>query len=132
MISIVKKKVLAALEEMGAKPTFRKILEALAEEAFKAVQRAEALIVHPDDRDTLSDWARAKGLALETDAELHLGIRIVGMGGRRSVENSLPQRLERGWDTLISNVATRFWGESGQVGRSPEAPALWKGAEGEV
>jgi vacuolar-type H+-ATPase subunit E/Vma4 len=110
-IALVREKALAALEEISARPTFREILEALAEEAIKAVQGAEALVVHPDDRDKLSTWAKQKGLALQTDPALHLGVRIVGSGGQRSIENSLPQRLERGWEALVSGVTQRLWGE---------------------
>jgi V/A-type H+-transporting ATPase subunit E len=110
-MDLVREKVLAAFEEIATQPNFRKILETLAEEAIKAVQGAEALVVHPDDRDKLSAWAKQKGVALQTDPGLHLGVRIVAPGGQRSVENSLPQRLQRAWETLASSVAQRFWGE---------------------
>ncbi len=111
-IALVREKVLAGLGEISGKPAFREILEALAEEAVKAVQEPETLIVHPDDRDKLSAWAKQKELALQTDPGLHLGVRIVARGGQRSVENSLPQRLQRGWETLVSGVAQQLWGES--------------------
>lgn len=110
-IVLLREKALAALEEISTKPTFGGILEALAEEATQAVQGAETLVVHPDDRDKISAWAERKGLALQTDRGIHLGIRILASGGQRSVENSLPQRLQRGWETLISGVAKWFWGE---------------------
>jgi V/A-type H+-transporting ATPase subunit E len=110
-IAIVRKKVLNAFEEISTKPTFREILEALAEEAIKAAQGAEVLVVHPDDRDKLSAWAKQKGLTLQTDPGLRLGVRIVASGGQRSVENTLPQRLQRGWEALISGVAQQFWRE---------------------
>ena len=32
------------------------VLQALAEEAMHAAGRAEAVVVHPDDQDKLSDW----------------------------------------------------------------------------
>jgi vacuolar-type H+-ATPase subunit E/Vma4 len=109
-IAVVREKVLTALKEISTRPNYGEILEVLAEEAIKAVQGAEALVVHPDDNDKVSVWAKEKGLILQTDPELHLGVRIVAGGGQRSVENSLPQRLERGWGTLASSVAKRFWG----------------------
>jgi V/A-type H+-transporting ATPase subunit E len=109
-IALARKKALAALEEISTQPTFRETLEALAEEAVQAVQGAEALVVHPDDRDKLGAWAKRRGLALQTDPGLHLGVRVVASGGQRSVENSLPQRLQRGWEALVSGVAQRFWG----------------------
>ncbi len=108
--ALVREKALAALEEMATRPNYAEILEALAEEAIKAVQGAEVLVVHPGDRDKLSAWAKQKGLALQTDLGLHLGVRVVASGGQRSVENSLPQRLQREWETLVSGVAHQFWG----------------------
>ncbi len=108
-IALLKKKVLAAFEEKATQPAFRDTLEALAEEAIKAVEGAEVVIVHPDDRDRMGDWAKQKGLGLRTDPGVRLGIRIVAGGGRRSVENSLPERLQRGWEALVSGVAKRFW-----------------------
>ncbi len=110
VIAQVREKVLTALEGISTKPAFREVLEALAEEAIKAVQGAEALVVNPDDRDKLDAWAKRKGLALQTDPGLHLGVRIVASGGQRSVENSLPQRLQLGWEGLVSGVAQRLWG----------------------
>ena len=109
-MDLVRERALSALEGMAARPNFREILEALAEEAFRAVQGAEVLVVHPEDRDKLSAWAEQKGLGLQTDPRLHLGVRMVASGGQRSVENSLPQRLQRAWETLASSVAQRFWG----------------------
>ncbi len=108
---LAREKVLAAFEEMTTKPNYAEILEALAEEALKAVEEAEALIVHPDDRDRVGPWAMQKGLELRTDPGLRLGVRIVTRGGQRSVENSLPVRLQRAWETLASGVAQRLWGE---------------------
>ncbi len=108
-IALVREKALSVLEEISTRPTFREILEALAEEAIVAVQGAEALVVHPDDRDRLSAWAKHKGLALQTDPELHLGVRIAANRGQRSVENSLPKRLQRGWEALVSEVVKRLW-----------------------
>ncbi len=113
VIALVKKKTLAALEEVAGRPNYGGVLQALAEEALKAVGAPEALVVHPDDRDKLSSWAVQKGLELRTDPKLHLGVRIVARGGQRSVENSLPERLQRAWETLASGVAQRLWDQPG-------------------
>ena len=110
-IALVKKKVLSGLEEIAGKPNYGEILEALAEEAMKAVEAPEAAVVHPDDNAKLSTWAIQKGLDLRTDPDLHLGVRIVAHGGQRSVENSLPERVKRAWETLAPGVAQRLWGE---------------------
>jgi V/A-type H+-transporting ATPase subunit E len=110
-INLVRERVLAALEKIPTKQNYGEILEALAEEAFKAVEAAETAAVHPDDQDKLSAWAKQKGLELTTDPALRLGVRITTPGGGQSVENSLPKRLERGWEMLLSGVVQRLWGE---------------------
>jgi V/A-type H+-transporting ATPase subunit E len=110
-ITLVRERVLAALEEIPTKQGYGEILEALAEEAFKAAGAAETAVVHPDDKDKLSAWAKQKSLELTTDPGLHLGVRIMAPGGRYTVENSLPERLQRGWETLVSGVEQRLWGE---------------------
>ncbi len=108
-IALARKKALAGLEKIADRPDYDKILETLAEEAMKAVEAAEALVVHPDDKVKVSGWVKQKGLELRTDPELYLGVRIVGRGGQRSVKNTLPERLERAWETLASRVAQRLW-----------------------
>ncbi len=110
VIEVVKKKAMDGLEQVAGRPDFNRILEALAEEAVKAVEAAEALVVHPNDKVMLDAWAKHKGLELRTDPRLHLGVRIVAHGGQRSVENSLQERLQRAWETLASGVAQRLWG----------------------
>jgi len=110
MVAAVRQGALAALETLAAKANYREILEALAEEAFEAVADAKTLIVHPDDRERLRNWAERKRLAVRTDPGLRLGVRIVAAGDRGSVENSLPERLERAWSSLASEVARQLWG----------------------
>jgi len=109
-IALVKKRVLTGLEEIAGKPNYGEILETLAEEAVKAVDAPEAVVVHPNDKAKLHAWATRKKLDLRTDPRLHLGVRIVACGGQRSVENSLPERLKRAWERVASGVAQRLWG----------------------
>ncbi len=109
VIALVREKALAALEEIAGKPDYGKVLEALAEEAMKAIEAAETAIVHPSDQLKLGGWAKQKGLKLGTDLELRLGVRIVAHGGQRSVENCLPGRLKRAWETLASGISQRLW-----------------------
>jgi V/A-type H+-transporting ATPase subunit E len=108
-ITLVRKKALATLEQIADKPNYGEVLEALAEEAMKTLTAPEALVVHPNDEAKLSAWAKQKGLELGTDSRLQLGVRVVARGGQRSVENSLPERLQRAWETLASGVAQRLW-----------------------
>ena len=110
-ITLVREKVVAAFKEIPTNQSYGEILKALAEEAFKAAGAAEAAAVHPYDKDKLSAWAKQKGLELTIDPNLHLGVRIMGPGGEYSVENSLPERLRRGWETLVSGVEQQLWGE---------------------
>ncbi len=109
VLALVRKRVWAALEEIGARSMYGEVLEALAEEAVKSVETAEALVVHPDDKAKLSAWAVKKGLELRTDSGLRLGVRVVLRGGQRSVENSLPERLRRAWEEIASGAAHRLW-----------------------
>ncbi len=110
-IARVRKKVESAIVEIAKTPNYGKILQALAEEAFKSVEAAESVAVHPEDQGKLSAWAKQKGLELKTDPAVHFGVRIITRGARQTVENSLPERLQRGWETLISGVAQRLWAE---------------------
>lgn len=110
-IARVRQKVESAIGKIAQKPDYGKILEALAEEAFNSVEAAESVAVHPEDQEKLSAWAKKKGLELKTDPVLKLGVRVTTRDGRQTVENSLPERLQRGWETLMSGVAQRLWGE---------------------
>ncbi len=108
-MSLVKERTLAALENIVREPKYGDILALLADETLKTIQEPEALVIHPDDEDKLSNWAAEKRLELRTDPALHLGVRIVASGGSRSVENSLPERLRRAWETLAPAVAGKLW-----------------------
>jgi V/A-type H+-transporting ATPase subunit E len=109
VVAAVKEKASGALEEVAAKPNYSEVLRALADEAFQAVKTSEAVVVHPSDRDRLGDWAVHKGIELRTDPGIRLGVRIISSGGKSSVENSLPDRIERAWDMLVSGVVQLLW-----------------------
>jgi V/A-type H+-transporting ATPase subunit E len=108
-VALVKEKALGALEEIAAKPNYGEVLSALADEAFQAVKAPEAVVVHPNDRDKLEDWAVHKGIELRTDPGIRVGVRIISSGGKSSVENSLPERLDRAWDMVVSGVVQLLW-----------------------
>jgi len=109
----VRQKVLDALEEIPAQAQYGALLQALAAEAMKAAAEPQNLVVPPDDGEKLVDWAQDHGLDLETDPHLRLGVRLI-CGGGRQVENTLPERLQRAWDTLAPEVARLLWGEGSQ------------------
>jgi len=110
VIDLVRKSALSSLEELVKRDNYSDILKALAEEALKAVEGGTIVFVHPDDEEKIHYWAEEKGLALRTDPGLRMGVRIANRDSKRSVENSLPERLERAWNVLASDVAEQLWG----------------------
>jgi V/A-type H+-transporting ATPase subunit E len=109
VIESVRKSALKALEEVANQNNYSDILQTLAEEALKAVELGKAVVVHPDDEEKIHDWATKEGLEIRTDPGLRLGVRVIDRSGKRSVENSLPERLHRAWNALASDVAKRLW-----------------------
>ena len=105
---LLRQKVLLALEEVPSQPGYGRVLQTLAEEALGAAAGAEAVVVHPHDKENLVDWAQQKGLDLQTDPELRLGVRIVSRSGA-TVENTLPERLRRVWNTLGPGLTRLLW-----------------------
>ena len=110
IIARVRKKVLSAIEELVGKPGYSKILTALADEAIGTVDAAEILFVNPKDAVILADWAKQKRVEIRTDPDLRFGVRVAS-SSKRSVENSLPERLDRSWDMLSARVARILWAE---------------------
>ncbi len=108
VMDLLRQKVLLALEEIPSQSGYGEVLQRLAEEAINVAEAAEAVVVHPHDQEELSDWARQKGLELKTDPKLHLGIRIVSRSGT-TVENTLPERLQRAWNTLAIELTKLLW-----------------------
>jgi V/A-type H+-transporting ATPase subunit E len=109
IIAVVRKKALSAIEELAGKSDYGNILLALAEEAIKAVDAAEAVVVNPNDKGIISGWAMQKRIEVCTDSELCFGVRLVSHSSKHSAENSLPERLDRSWDMLSGRVAQILW-----------------------
>lgn len=110
VVDQIKAEAVRALQELTAKPEFGQILQKLAEEALAEVGQAEALVLHPSHASLLADWAKSKGLALQTNAAIRDGVRLVAKGGRSYVQNALEERLERAWDALSAKAAKAIWG----------------------
>jgi V/A-type H+-transporting ATPase subunit E len=107
-IEQARKGAMAAIEEASSKPGYADVLLALAEEAAGAIEAPAALVVHPADKEKILGWAARKGIELRTDPGLKLGVRILNRHGK-TVENTLPERLNRAWDTVVSDVAKLLW-----------------------
>jgi V/A-type H+/Na+-transporting ATPase subunit E len=108
IIEQARKGAMAAIGEASLKPGYGDVLLALAEEAAGEIDAPEALVVHPDDKEKIEEWAARKGIELRTDPSLKLGVRISNRHGK-TVENTLPERLNRAWDTVVSDVAKMLW-----------------------
>jgi V/A-type H+-transporting ATPase subunit E len=106
----VRAEALKALASLQGQPNYGEILTKLAEEALQSLGQAEAVVVNPGDAAKIEPWARARGLELRTDAALRYGVRLVAAGGKSMVQNSLPERLERAWDSLSAKAAKAIWG----------------------
>ena len=79
-------------------------------EALEALPGAKALVANPEDLPHLEALARERGVELQAEPALRLGVRAVGAEGKTQVENSLLARLDRAWDALSSKVAQALWG----------------------
>lgn len=99
-----------ALAAYKTNPAYPAVLARLAQEALAAIGQAEALVVAPGDETHLKAWAQQNNLELRTDPNLNLGVRLVGIGSKAQVQNSLPERLERAWDALSARAAQAIWG----------------------
>jgi V/A-type H+/Na+-transporting ATPase subunit E len=104
----LRQKVRLALEGTASQPGYPAVLQTLAEEAMGVAVGATAVMVHSHDQEKLRDWARQQGLDLQTDSDLSLGVRIVSRDGA-TVENTLPERLRRVWNTLGPGVTKLLW-----------------------
>lgn len=104
----VRQKVLSAIERAPFKSNYIKVLEALAEEAADSLEAVQAVVVNPSDAEKFRDWARENGLELLTDPEIRFGVKVIS-GNGKTVENTLPERLNRAWDSLSSGVAKLLW-----------------------
>jgi V/A-type H+/Na+-transporting ATPase subunit E len=108
VMDLLRQKVMLALEETSSQPNYSEVLQALAAEALRVAATARAVVVHPQDQEKLSDWAQQQGLEAQTDPLLRLGVRIVSDGGT-TVENTLPERLQRAWNILGPRVTGLLW-----------------------
>ncbi len=110
IVDQVKAGVQQALAALPSQPDYPAILAKLAEEALRGVDQPQALVVNPADAQHLEGWAKSKGLELKTDPSVRLGVRLISVGGKSYVENTLSERLERGWEALSARAVKAIWG----------------------
>lgn len=103
----VRRRVREALEALPKKPEWPEVVRKLALEALPG---AKALVANPEDLPHLEALAKERGVELQAEPTLRLGVRAVGAEGKTQVENSLLARLDRAWDALSSKVAQALWG----------------------
>ena len=106
----VRRRVREALEALPKKPEWPEVVRKLALEALEALPGAKALVANPEDLPHLEALAKERGVELQAEPALRLGVRAVGAEGKTQVENSLLARLDRAWDALSSKVAQALWG----------------------
>ncbi|MBI5812437.1 MAG: V-type ATP synthase subunit E [Meiothermus silvanus] len=99
-----------ALAALSSQPDYPVLLTKLAEEALRGMERPEVLVVNPADAKHLEAWAKGKGLEVKTDPAVTGGVRVTSAGGKSYVENTLAERLERGWEVLSAKAVKAIWG----------------------
>ena len=110
VIARVKELAMERLFALKNEERYPEVLRKLAEEALAAVSEPGAVAVAPEDAGHLEAWAKERGLELKTDPQIQLGVRVYSASGGTYVENTLPGRLERGWEELAARVAKVLWG----------------------
>ncbi|WP_019585474.1 V-type ATP synthase subunit E [Deinococcus apachensis] len=97
----------AELRGAPASPQYPQILARLIQEASAALPNAEVVEVHPNEV-TAAQMALAQlGVQAQVrpNPAIETGVRLVGRGGKTSVQNTLLGRLQSGRDSLTAEVA---------------------------
>ncbi|GAA5534677.1 V-type ATP synthase subunit E [Deinococcus aluminii] len=97
----------AQLRAAPASPQYPQILARLIQEAQAALPSAEVVEVHPDEVTAAQAALAHLGLHLEVrpNPAVETGVRLVGRGGKTSVQNTLLGRLQSGREALTAEVA---------------------------
>ncbi|MGI8748835.1 MAG: V-type ATP synthase subunit E [Deinococcus sp.] len=88
-------------------PEYRQILLRLLQEAHAALPTAEAVEANPAELDAVRGAVGELGLNLEVrpNSSVATGVRLVGLGGKTSIQNTLLGRLQSGRETLSAQVS---------------------------
>ena len=96
-------------------PEYPGIVSRLLQEAHTALPTAEAFEANPAELGAVQQAAQALGISLPVrgNDSVSTGVRLVGAGGKTSVQNTLIGRLQAGRETLSAQVS-RLLNESAQ------------------
>lgn len=97
----------AQLRAIPQHAEYPQILGRLLQEAHGALPTAEAIEANPAELDAVRQAAQTLGLPLPVRANdsVSTGVRLVGAGGKTSVQNTLLGRLQAGRETLSAQVS---------------------------
>jgi V/A-type H+/Na+-transporting ATPase subunit E len=95
------------LRSIPQHPEYPQILGRLLQEAHTALPTAEAIEANPAELDTVRQAAQVLGIHTEVrgNDSVSTGVRLVGAGGKTSVQNTLLGRLQAGRETLSAQVS---------------------------
>lgn len=88
-------------------PEYPNIVTRLLQEAHTALPTAEAIEANPSELDAVRQAAQQLGIHTEVRASdsVSTGVRLVGAGGKTSVQNTLLGRLQAGREALSAQVS---------------------------
>jgi len=95
------------LKAIPQHPEYPQILARLIQEAHAALPSADAIEANPAEVDAVRQATQTLGLPLEVrpNSSVATGVRLVGAGGKTSVQNTLIGRLQAGRETLSAQVS---------------------------
>ena len=97
----------AQLKAIPQHPEYQGILSKLLQEAHGALPSPEAIEANPMELSAVQQAAQQLGLNLPVrgNDSVSTGVRLVGAGGKTSVQNTLLGRLQAGRETLSAQVS---------------------------
>ena len=97
----------AQLRAIPQHPEYGGILSKLLQEAHGALPTAEAIEANPAELGAVQQAAQGLGINLPVrgNDSVSTGVRLVGAGGKTSVQNTLIGRLQAGRETLSAQVS---------------------------
>ena len=97
----------AQLKAIPQHPEYLGILGKLLQEAHAALPTADVIEANPAEVNVVRQVAQSLGLQTEVrpNDSVQTGVRLVGAGGKTSIQNTLLGRLQAGRETLSAQVS---------------------------